>query len=193
MPPTTATANPPTAVDRMSAPPLATASTPARYATSDRASLNSASPSTSVRATRGRPSRRKTLVAASGIGWREDCAKRQRGGPAERRHQRLGHDRDDDHRHQHEQERQPDDRPDPSSQLARWRLGGGDEQQRRQEHEQDQIWFELQPRKAGHERERQAAQHEQRRVGQAHPAGEAVEDRDRDETDQDGGEQCHWL
>ena len=43
----------------------------------------------------------------------------------------------------------------------------------------------------GHEPEREAAEHEQRRVGQAQPSRDLEQDRDDDELDQEGGEDVH--
>ena len=63
-PPTAATKNPTRASERTKLP-VTTASTAARYATRADASLKRDSPSMRVTTTRGAPSRRKTLVAAS--------------------------------------------------------------------------------------------------------------------------------
>ena len=46
-------------------------------------------------------------------------------------------------------------------------------------------------RDPGHEPEGEAAEHEQRRVGQAQPSRDLEQDRDDDELDQEGGEDVH--
>ena len=65
------------------------------------------------------------------------------------------------------------------------------EQQRRQEDEQHEVRLEGDVRHPGDEPERQAAQHEQRRVGHADPARDLEQDRDDDQLDEEGGQDVH--
>ena len=84
-----------------------------------------------------------------------------------------------------------DERGEVRAQVADRRLDRGAEEQRRQEDEQDQVGLELDARQARDERQPEAAEHEQRRVGHADAAGDLVQDRDGDEDRQDGGQGLH--
>ena len=188
-PPTAATKNPTRASERTKLP-VTTASTAARYATRADASLKRDSPSMRVTTTRGAPSRRKTLVAASAsVG--ATIAPRANAAPAEVRHDRMRDDGDAHHREDHEADRQARDRHEVRAQVAPRRRDSGAEEQRRQEDQQHQLRLERDRRQAGHECEAEAAEHHQGRERDTQPAGELVQDRDRDEDGQDRDEDLH--
>ena len=98
------------------------------------------------------------------IGRRHDRPEREGRRPADAGDRGLGHGRDDHHR---ERAR---GRTTGAASGARFvrrsrigRLDRGGEQQRRQEHEQDQVRLELDVGQAGHERQAEPAEHEQGR------------------------------
>ena len=103
----------------------------------------------------------------------------------------MRHDRDDDHREQHQADREPDERGDVRPQVPDRRFDCGGEQQRRQEDEQDEVGLELDAGKARDEGQPEPTEDEQRRIGHADPAGDLVDDRDRDEDQQDCGQRLH--
>ena len=108
--------------------------------------------------------------------------------PGDDRVGRRGHD---DDRDDHQADREAAERGQIRAQVPDRRLGRGREQQRRQEDEQDQLGLEPDLGHPRHETEEQAAQDEQRRIRDAGPPGKLIQDRDRDQDDQDGGQDFH--
>ena len=105
----------------------------------------------------------------------------------------MRHDRDEDHREQHQADRETHERNDVRPQIADRRLCRGREQQWRQEDQQDQVGLELDAGKARDEGQPEATEDEQGRIWHADAAGDLVDDRDRDEDQQDCGQSLHEL
>ena len=140
---------------------------------------------------RGVPSLRKTADGGEGVGRADDRSESERRRPAQAGHQGVRHDRDEDHREQHQADRQADERDDVRPQVTDRRFGCGGEEQRRQEDEQHEVGLELDAGKARDESQPEPTEDEQRRIGHADPASDLVDDRDRDEDQQDCGQGLH--
>ena len=190
IPPTAATTNPTRASDRTKLP-VTTASTAARYATRAVASLKRDSPSMRVTTRRGAPSRRKTRRGRERVGRRDDRAERERTAPAEVRDDRMRHHGDDDHREEHEADREAQERREVRAQIAARRRDRGAEEQRRQEDQQDQLRLELDRGRPGTNARPRPPSTSRVGIRDAEPAGELVQDRDRDEDGQDRGQGLH--
>ncbi len=97
------------------------------------------------------------------VGGGDDRAQDERGRPVESQGE-VRHRRDADHRRQDEADRQQGDRPDIPAKLAKRREERRRVQDRRQEDEQDEVGFEGNLGRAGHER-RAAAPPTASRIG----------------------------
>ncbi len=73
-------------------------------------------------------------------------------------------DRDDDHRQQHEPDREQPDRPEVRAQVAQRGEERGPVEERRQHADEHELGRQVDLGQAGHEAERETAEHEQDRI-----------------------------
>ena len=126
-----------------------------------------------------------------GVGRRHDGSEGERAGPAQAGDQRVGDHADRADREQHEADGQERDGPGIGPEVAKRGHVGGNEEQRGQQDDQDQLRFEHDGRQAGEQRQAESADHEQDRVGDLDPVGELDDDQDRDEQREDENDFVH--
>ena len=83
------------------------------------------------------------------------------------------------------------DRADVAPQLARRKEEGRGEEDRRQEHRQDQLRFQLHARYAGHQPDAQPGHHHQDRIGHADAGGEQRDRRNHGQQQEDEPDLFH--
>ena len=175
--------------------PQTAATIATRSATSAVASLTRLSPSTIDDEPPWHPEPARDRGRRDRVGGRDDGAERERRRPAEADHA-VGDDGDGGHRHQHEPDREQADRPRVRAQVAERGEERGGVEERRQDADEHELGLELEGRDPRREPEREAAEHEQDRVGDSRPRREREQRcRRRQEAEQNcqvmGGELVH--
>ena len=106
---------------------------------------------------------------------RDDRPQDERGRPAEARNRGVCHGGDCDHGRQHEADREQPDGADVRAQLAQRAEEGRAVQQRGEDCDEDDVRRQLDPRHAGDEAERKAAEDERDRIGDSNQLGQRQE------------------
>ena len=98
------------------------------------------------------------------VGRRHDGAECERAGPAERRHEHVRDDGDRASGEDHETEGEEEDRPQVGFEITQRREITARKEQRRQEHEEDELGWELEGGKSGDLAQQETAQHHDDRI-----------------------------